>query len=258
MTRGGRIEVDVSERVPDEPGLGDRGLFAIIPAYNEAVTLPRVLRRFKRRHPTVPVVVIDDGSTDETAQAALRSGAIVIRHPFNLGYGAALQTGYRYALSRGARGVVQLDADGQHPPEEVHRLIAALNEGGADVILGSRFSGRGDYRSGPLRYLGILLFRLLVRWTTGLSIRDPTSGFQALSRRCLEHYQNDFPEDYPDAEVLIRMHLQGYVIREVPVRMMAAHRPGRLHRGLQPFFYLYKNLLAIALLMARARKEASP
>jgi glycosyltransferase involved in cell wall biosynthesis len=236
---------------PVEPAGEPRTVYVLIPAYNEARALPSVLAGLRRLHPELPVVVIDDGSSDGTGDIAARMGATVLRHPFNLGYGAALQTGYRYALRQGARGVLQLDADGQHPPEELHRLLDALYDDDADLVLGSRFSGRGDYRPSLPRLAGILFFRRLVRLVTGQRIADPTSGFQALNQRCLELYrQESYPEDYPDAEVLVRLHLEGLTIREVPVRMEASSRPGKLHRGLQPVYYMYKSLLAIACLVA--------
>lgn len=226
----------------------------LIPAFNESATLPRVLRQLERHHPELPVVVVDDGSSDQTAQLAEGQGAIVLRHAQNQGYGAALLTGYQFAVRQEVRALIQLDADGQHPPEEVHRLLDALHAGAGDLILGSRYSGRGDYQAGALRGAVLFVLRRVIRGMTGLHLQDPTSGFQALNRRCLEQCLNgNFPPDYPDTEVLIRLHREGLAIHEIPVRMLPAPRPSRVHRGLRPLHYLYRNVISLTALAARDR-----
>lgn len=222
---------------------------AIIPAYNEARVLPGVLRGLREHAPDLDVVVVDDGSGDDTSRVALKHGAQVLRHVLNLGYGAALETGFQYAWQQGYDEVVTLDADGQHPPAEVIHLLAALREGRADVILGSRFLGRGDYQAPWLRRLGICLFRTIARAATGLPLTDPTTGFQALSRRALRAcLYGHWPHDYPDVEVLIRLHRRGLTMTEVPVMMLPPPEGDvSMHDGLMPFYYVYKNAVAIPL-----------
>lgn len=216
----------------------------IIPAYNEAATLAQVLSEVSLAETGCEVVVIDDGSQDATAAIAERAGAQVIRHPFNLGYGAALQTGYKYAVLRNASLVVQMDADGQHDPSEIRRLTEPVENGECDLIVGSRFLESSGYRHGVLRTLGRLLFRGLVR-LAGLRVSDPTSGFQAMNRKVLDVYtQNFFPADYPDVDVLLAAYRHGLRVAERPVHMKPGLRSSTLHGGLRPIYYVYKMILS--------------
>ena len=216
----------------------------VIPAYQEAARLGDVLQAVGRSGAGCEVVVVDDGSRDGTAEVAERAGAHVLRHPFNLGYGAALQTGYKYALERGAAVLVQMDADGQHDPADIPALLAAVEHGDCDLVVGSRFLGRGDYRMGALRTLGRHLFQAIAR-LAGLRVSDPTSGFQAMNRRVLEVYARDFfPTDYPDVDVLLAARRNGLRIGERPVQMRAGTRASTLHGGLRSVYYVYKMLLS--------------
>jgi glycosyltransferase involved in cell wall biosynthesis len=217
----------------------------LIPAYNEARHLAGVLERARAAAPDFQLVVVDDGSADATAQVAAGAGARVLRHPVNLGYGAALQTGYKLALREGAILLVQMDADGQHDPKDVPALAAPILRGELDVVIGSRFAAGGDYPMGALRDAGRRLFRWLAR-RLGLEITDPTSGFQALSPRALSLYARDFfPSDYPDVDVLVAAHRSGLSIGEVPVKMSPGLRPSSLHGGIAPLYYAYKMLLSL-------------
>ena len=225
----------------------------VIPAYEEAERIGAVLERVRLCLPEFEVVVVDDGSRDETAAVARAAGARVLRHPFNLGYGSALQTGYKFAHRSGAELVVQMDADGQHDPAEARSLAAPVEAGELDLVLGSRFLGVGDYRMEPLRNAGRALFRGILRGFA-LRVSDPTSGFQALSRRVLELYVGDaFPADYPDVDVLLIAHRHGLRIGERPVHMAASPRASLLHSGLAPVYYVYKMLLSVWAASARPR-----
>ncbi|MCZ6727842.1 MAG: glycosyltransferase family 2 protein [Acidobacteria bacterium] len=221
-----------------------RGMM-LLPALNEERQIAAVLRGLAQWANGFEPVVIDDGSVDDTGKVARQAGATVLRHPFNLGYGAALQTGYKYALGRGMDLVVQLDADGQHDPADVARLIEPIVEGAADVVIGSRFVERSSYRMGLTRSLGRKLFGGLGK-LVGLDVTDPTSGFQALNRVALELYARDFfPADYPDIDVLLMAHRRGLRVVEVPVQMREAPRKSRLHGGLRSFYYVYKIALSL-------------
>jgi glycosyltransferase involved in cell wall biosynthesis len=227
----------------------------VIPAYQEEARLGAVLEAVASAGLDCEVVVVDDGSRDATAAVASRGGARVLRHPFNLGYGAALQTGYKYALERGARFVAQMDADGQHDPAEIALLLGVVERDEADLVVGSRFLGRGSYRMGALRTLGRRLFQGVAR-LAGLSVSDPTSGFQAMNRRVLEVYARDFfPTDYPDVDVLLAACGSGLRVAERPVRMHAGSRASTLHGGLRSVYYVYKMLLS-TWTAARRRAEA--
>jgi hypothetical protein len=231
------------------------GRVLVIPAFQEAARLGPVLEAVARAALGCEVVVVDDGSRDGTAEVAARAGASVLRHPFNLGYGAALQTGYKYALERGASVVVQIDADGQHDPAEIPPLLAAVERGECDLVVGSRFLGGGEYRMGWPRALGRRLFQLVAR-LAGLRVSDPTSGFQAMNRRVLEVYARDFfPTDYPDVDVLLTAYRNGLRVGERPVRMRAGTRASTLHGGLRSVYYVYKMLLS-TWTAARRRAEA--
>ncbi|MFW6156212.1 MAG: glycosyltransferase family 2 protein, partial [Armatimonadota bacterium] len=147
----------------------------LMPAYNEAENIGPTIRGVKRAAPEADVVVIDDGSADETTRVALEAGATVLPLPINLGYGGALQTGFMYAEANNYDEVVQVDADGQHEPECVADLLHELRTGDLDLVIGSRFLGTGDYKPSPARAMGMALMRTLTRWTTRKKITDPTS-----------------------------------------------------------------------------------
>jgi len=217
----------------------------VIPSFNEAPRLPALLARIAEEKTGLEVVVVDDGSRDATAEVAARAGATVLRHPFNLGYGAGLQTGYKYAREVGAKWVVPMDADGQHDPSDIRRLLAPLERGECDLVIGSRFLAPTGYAMGLTRTLGRRFFVGLAR-AFGIRVTDPTSGFQALGRRVLELYAGDsFPSDYPDVDVLLTAHRHGLAVREISVEMHASQRKSTLHGGLRSIWYVYKMLLAV-------------
>src|SRR5574341_1795212 len=151
----------------------------VVPAFNEAGAIGKVIEGIRATDPRLPILVVDDGSADDTAAVARHAGAHVVRLPFNLGYGSALQTGYKYALREGYDCVVQLDGDGQHEPADIPRLLAPLARDAADVALGSRFLGEAGYRPGVARRAGMGLFRGLAFLLTGARFSDVTSGYQA-------------------------------------------------------------------------------
>jgi glycosyltransferase involved in cell wall biosynthesis len=223
-----------------------RDTLVILPAYNEATRLGAVVDGVRRGAPDVAVLVIDDGSRDATAAVARQHGAAVVAHPFNLGYGAALQTGYKYATRGGYQYLVQMDADGQHDPADVMRLLAPLRAGTADVVIGSRFLEASGYDMGAARTLGREFFQRLLIACGGPRIDDPTSGLQALTRAAFTFCCADFyPVDFPDVDVLLLLHRHGFRILEIPVSM-APSPPGRvpMHAGLTVLYYPYKMLLS--------------
>ncbi len=232
-----------------------RACLVVIPAFNEARRIGDVLAQVRQQVPH-HVLVVDDGSSDGTAQEARRAGAIVAVHPVNLGYGAALQTGYRYALRHGYAAVLQLDADGQHDPASIPGLLSALEV--ADVVVGSRFLDGCSYRPPLLRRMGMWVFGRIAAALAGRRITDPTSGFQAISREALEFYVHErYPADYPDADVLAMLVRSGLTLAEVPVRMRSAE-PGKksMHAGLlRPLYYVFRMSLALALVPLRNEKR---
>ncbi|HEY8515171.1 MAG TPA: glycosyltransferase family 2 protein [Candidatus Binatia bacterium] len=218
----------------------------IIPAFNEQRSIGAVIDRVRATGLELDVLVINDGSRDDTAEIARRHGATVVSHPFNLGYGAALQTGYKYAIRNGYRHLVQMDADGQHDPAYIPSLLEPVRAGEADVVIGSRFIEATGYQMGGARTVGRVFFQRVLVWCGGPHIADPTSGLQALSRSVVRFCCSDFyPFDFPDIDVLLLLHRQGFRIREVPVTM-APSPPQRkpMHYGLRAVYYPYKMLLS--------------
>jgi hypothetical protein len=219
--------------------------FLIIPAFNEEDRISEVLRRVAETELGLEIVVVDDGSRDRTAQLARHAGVRVIQHPFNMGYGAALQTGYKYAHRSGASLVVQMDADGQHDPRDIPTLAEPIEAGMADLVVGSRFLGVATYRMGWARGLGREILLAVAR-SFGLGITDPTSGFQAMNREVLNLYVKDtFPTDFPDLDVLLATQRCGMRIEERRVFMAPSPRPSSIHRSFRAAYYLYKMILSI-------------
>ncbi len=217
----------------------------VIPAYNEAPHLAGVLEDILEAADGFDVVVVDDGSRDRTGKIASETGVRVLRHPYNLGYGAALQTGYKYALRAGATLLVQMDADGQHAPGDIGTLCEPVERGELDLVIGSRFLEDTTYSMGALRGAGRQFFRAAAR-AFGLRVSDPTSGFQAMNRRALRLYAGDFfPTDYPDVDSLLVAQRAGLRLGERPVSMTEGVRPSSLHAGLAPIYYVYKMLLSL-------------
>jgi glycosyltransferase involved in cell wall biosynthesis len=218
----------------------------IVPAFNERQSVGRLANRLSRALPWADVLVIDDGSTDDTLRQ-VPPGTKVVSLPFNLGIGGAMQTGYRYAALHGYDIAVQVDGDGQHRPGEVPRLVDHLIRSGADLVVGSRFLGDGKYRHTAARLVGIRLLDGLIRALCGLHITDCTSGFRVANRRVIRAFAHWYPEDYPEPEVVLLLHRGGFRVTELGVRMRQ-RRAGMtsipLHRGV---FYVLKVGLALVL-----------
>ncbi len=231
----------------------------LIPAFNEEKRVSSVIQGVKKFFPQADVLVVDDGSSDETRGCAIDAGAKVISHPFNLGYGTALQTGYIYALKREYATLVQMDGDGQHDPSSIVELLTGIQSGEADIVIGSRFlktlhfaPGFRGYPTPFVRKLGMKLFSMITSAITRQKITDSTSGYQAMNRRVLEWVSSDkFPWDYPDADVIIMLHRAGFRIMEVPVRMVPRETKKSMHSGWKPLYYVFKMFLSILLALMR-------
>jgi glycosyltransferase involved in cell wall biosynthesis len=230
----------------------------IMPAYNEAQNLPRVLAEVQSTLPGVDILVVNDASRDDTAALARAAGVQVLNLPCNLGYGGAVQTGFRYALEQGYDLAVMLDADGQHDPHSVPALLEPVAAGRADAAIGSRFLGKLEYRVGWVRRLGMALFGRIVALITGWLVTDPTSGFQALNRRVLAYFaQDNYPSDYPDADTLLMMHYAGFRVVEVPVTMRQRLAGVSMHGSWKAVYYIFKMLLSIFIVCLRAGDRAA-
>jgi glycosyltransferase involved in cell wall biosynthesis len=228
---------------------------AIVPAYNEAGMVARVVREIRRQAPGFDVLVVDDGSTDRTAAAAQDAGAVVIRHPFNLGIGGAVQSGYKYALRHGYDVAAQVDGDGQHKPGHLDDLLAALHtsDARADMVCGSRFRGDPGYRVPLGRRIGNLIFSVVLTAITRQRITDPTSGFRMANRRGIELFARDYPHDYPEVEAILMLHAHRLRLHEVPVRMNARGFGRSSIDYPRSAYYMLKVLLAIFVGLFRRR-----
>jgi len=225
-------------------------VLVIMPARNEAGRVGAVIAAARAVLPGADIAVINDGSTDATAQEAAAAGAVILPHAVSLGYGAGLETGYLHAMRQGYDAVLQMDSDGQHLASELPKLCAPLAADAADIVLGSRYLAGGRFPISPLRRLGQRFFALLLRVLTGQRFTDPTSGFQGLNRRALRFFASGvFPCDYPDADVLLMAHLAGLRIREVPVRMAGRTGGASMHAGWRPLYYGMKMLLSLFIVL---------
>jgi glycosyltransferase involved in cell wall biosynthesis len=228
-------------------------VLVIIPALNEEATVADVIASVGD-HLDADILVVDDGSRDATAERAVAAGATVLRHPFNLGVGAALRTGFQYARAEGYQSAVQLDADGQHDPAFLEGLLRPVREGECDVCIGSRYVSRTAYRAPAARRLGMLVFSGVVRLALRQRIADTTSGFRAYSRPVMQLCQHDFPKDFPDAPLLIALVRSGFRLMEIPVEMRERRAGRSFYTFARSLYYPYKNL--VASLMAWIRRPA--
>lgn len=222
----------------------------IVPAYNESGSIADVVQGLADHLPEVDVVVIDDGSVDRTYQHVPQT-ATVIRLPFNLGIGGAMQTGYRYAYQYGYDVAVQVDGDGQHPPAQVAQLIEYLLTHDCDLVVGSRFKDTIAYRQSLSRMLGIHFLRLWIQILSGRRFSDCTSGFRAANRKVIDCYSHWYPDDYPEPEVLVLLTQENLRVDEMQVQMeqrSTGQTSIPFHRGL---FYVTK--VAIAVLLDKIR-----
>ena len=195
-------------------------VLAIVPAFNEEKSLPALIAEL--RQVGCDIVIVNDASTDATERVAKACGAAVLSLPVNLGIGGAVQTGFLYAVRNGYDAVVQVDGDGQHDPVQIPVILAPLVAGEADCVIGSRYHPSKpdtNYRTPPLRRLGMRFSTGILQMATGLRVHDTTSGFRALNRRSFEFFAAKYPVDHPEAESLLVLHQAGFRIIELPVTM---------------------------------------
>ncbi|MCW2606211.1 MAG: glycosyl transferase [Frankiales bacterium] len=233
-------------------------VLVVIPAFNEQSSVAQVVSGVRRVLPGAGVVVVDDASADRTAEVAERAGAVVLRLPFNLGVGGAMRTGFLYARRQGYRTVVQVDADGQHDPSHLPSLLAALED--ADVAIGARFAGSGDYTvRGPRRWAMRLLSVVLSR-LAGVRLTDTTSGFRATGERALALFAEHYPAEYlgDTVESLVLALRAGLRVTQVPVQMGPRQGGVPSQSVLRASLYLFRAVLALCLASGRAPVRLPP
>jgi glycosyltransferase involved in cell wall biosynthesis len=220
-------------------------VLVIIPAYNEEGSVGKVVEDVYTHLPQAKVLVVNDGSTDLTSEIAKSKGAIVLNLPFNLGIGGAMQTGYQYAYKEGYDVAIQVDGDGQHDPKEIGKLLKGLAEKKMDIAIGSRFIGDLGYKSSLMRRVGISIFSKVISMIVGQRITDPTSGFRAASRKAIQIFASEYPQDYPEPEALVLLHQCQLKIGEVPVGMSERYSGESSITKIRSIYYMVKVLLAI-------------
>jgi glycosyltransferase involved in cell wall biosynthesis len=225
----------------------------VIPAYNEAKNIVQVIRSIRSHVPETDILVINDGSKDATAYLAESAGAIVVSHPFNMGYGVACQTGFKYAFRKDYDYVVLMDGDGQHEPACIPDLLKTVMDPDVDVVLGSRWLGKTNYKGPWLRKFGKFFFSFFASLITKHEVTDPTTGFQALSKQAFQFYCSEvYPVDYPDADMIILLDRSGFRIKEVPVIMYLNQTGQSMHSGLiRPIYYGMKMMMSITMTLLR-------
>ena len=226
---------------------------AVVPAWNEAGAIGRVVEEIHAFDSAFDVVVVDDASTDETADLAERAGATVVRLPFNVGIGGAVQTGFKYALAHDYDVAVRLDGDGQHDPGELRKLLHPLERGEAHLVIGSRFVDQsGSYRPPFARRMGIRIFARLVSLLGGQRVTDTTSGFLAIDRTGIELFAAEYPHDYPEVEATLVALRSGLKLVQVQVDMRERETGSSSITFVRSLYYIVKVMLA--LLVASLRR----
>lgn len=230
-------------------------VLAIIPAYNEADSLPGVLHDLEGHLPCADVVVVNDGSTDATSAVARAHGVWVVDLPINLGIGGAVQTGLIFAHRGGYDLAFQLDGDGQHLAAELHHIIDPVLAGNFDAVIGSRFLDVKSYRVPWNRRLGIQVLNLVCSMLSGTRVTDATSGFRAYNRTAIALLARMYPQDYPEPEVIITLRKHRLRVGEAPVRMQPRLAGRSSITPIRSTYYMAKVTLALVIHALGPAKE---
>ena len=225
--------------IPKQKGL------LIIPCYNESESIPTLLDEVSRAKTGLDVLVINDGSTDRTADVVRAMDVALLNLPCNLGVGHAVQAGFQYGVEMGYDFIVRIDGDGQHPPGEISKLIEMADKTSADLIVGSRFGAGNEMISTRLRYVGILLLSWFLSAICKGRISDPTSGFWCIRRDLFSYFAKEFPTDYPEPEALAILRRQGYAYAEIPVTFRAREAGESSIKSWGTLYFAFKVGLAI-------------
>lgn len=228
----------------------------IIPAYNEALNIGKVIDETKANISEADIIVINDASEDSTSLVAKTKGVDVISHVCNLGIGGAVQTGFKYTCEREYDIAVQVDADGQHNPQDISKLVEPIVNGEADVVIGSRYIEKSGFQTNLARRLGMFFFGVLTSIIVKKRITDTTSGFRAANREAMEFLAKEYPIDFPDAETIIILHYAGFRVKEIPIKIRERFSGKSSTNLLKSFYYPFKVMISIiaVLLMEKPRR----
>ncbi|HUX69780.1 MAG TPA: glycosyltransferase family 2 protein [Cellulomonadaceae bacterium] len=228
-------------------------LLVVVPAWNEQETLPAVISELRGCVPDADVLVVNDGSTDRTSDVAWAAGALVLDLPINLGVGGAMRAGYVYALRHGYDVAIQLDADGQHDPADIPRLLETMTAEGADVVIGARFAGVGVYAVRGLRRLSMRLLAFVLSRVAGTALTDTTSGYKLANRRAIRLFATNYPAEYlgDTVESLVIAARAGLTIRQIGVAMRPRAGGQPSHGPVKAAVFLARATLALVIALSR-------
>ena len=226
-------------------------VLVIIPAYNEEAAIEKVVNKVLEQN--VDVIVINDGSKDNTSMEARKTKSKVVDLPCNLGIGGAVQTGYLYAKKNGYDIAIQIDGDGQHEPKYIAQMVSIIEKGEADMVIGSRFVEKTKYEQTFFRMLGIRITSEIIKLFTKQKIYDTTSGYRAVNKKIIEEFTNSYPYDYPEPDTNMQVVLRGHKIKEIPVEMNKRTTGVSSISPLKSVSYMLK--VSLALIVNRIRKE---
>ena len=226
----------------------------IIPAYNEGKCIKNVVNNLMRVNNNVDVLVVNDGSKDDTLNEAKKTKAIVLDLPFNLGIGGAVQAGYIYAYKNNYDIAIQLDGDGQHNPKYIEEMVKIIEESKAEMVIGSRFITKTGYNQTFARMLGIRVIRGIMKLFAGKKIFDPTSGYRAVNKRIIKKFSENYPYDYPEPDTNMRLLKEKVEIIEIPVEMNNRETGKSSITPLKSVYYMIKVTLAMLICVIEKRK----
>ena len=230
-------------------------VLVLIPAFNEQGAVGTVVQEVAGALPDVPVLVVDDCSTDATAAVARAAGAQVLSLPYHLGLGGCVQAGYKLACELGFRHVIRVDGDGQHDPSEIPKILSTLKSSGCEMVIGSRFvNGNGEHTS-LVRAAGIWFFRLMLRPILGRRVHDPTSGFVGVNRGALEVFSRSFPLEYPEIEALVVLQRKRFRFQEVEVHMRPRLAGRSTITPLRSLYYIFHVLMGVFVNILKYEKQ---
>jgi len=235
--------------------MSTQNILVIIPAYNESQNIKKTIDDVLRLEIPMDILVVDDGSSDETACEAAKTQAHVVSLPFNLGIGGAVQTGFKFAMENGYSFVVRVDGDGQHDAKFIAKLVDPVVNQSADIAIGSRFIKPFlGYRSSFVRRIGINFFSGLISFLTGTEVTDPTSGYRAYSKKAIEIFSEYYPHDFPEPETIMLANRSGLKLVEVPVEMKKRVAGNSSIRNLSTLYYMIKVTFVILLWLIKKKR----
>ena len=226
----------------------------IIPAYNEEKCIKKVVDNVLEVNNNVDVLVVNDGSKDDTLIEAKKTKAKVLNLPFNLGIGGAVQAGYLYAYKNNYDVAIQLDGDGQHNPKYIEEMVSIIKENKAEMVIGSRFIEETGYNQTFARMFGIRIIRVIMKIFTGKKIFDPTSGYRAVNKRIIKKFSENYPYDYPEPDTNMRLLKEKVQIMEIPVEMHNRETGKSSITPLKSIYYMIKVTLAMLICVIEKRK----